>query len=63
MRLMSWNINGVATTAQNAALKYGSWKGFFDAFELDVVCLQVWYGQSDGIERESSNLKTCKKIV
>lgn len=41
MKMMCWNINGVATTAHNAALKYGSWKGFFDAFELDILCLQV----------------------
>lgn len=41
MRLLCWNVNGLPNTIANAALKFGSWKGFFTELNLDIVCFQV----------------------
>jgi hypothetical protein len=41
LRLLCWNINGAPNTIENAALRFGSWLGFFQQFKLDILCLQV----------------------
>lgn len=42
MRIVTWNVNSLSTTAKQIKLKYGSMHAFFsDVLNADVVALQV----------------------
>lgn len=42
MKLLCWNINGLATTVKNIEYKYkGGLRDFFASYGADIVCLQV----------------------
>lgn len=57
MRLLTWNINALAGSVRNFELKHGSFRGFLDTYNIDILSVQEHKLQEQGSTQKSGLTK------